>query len=626
MVLFWCDRTGGIDAIYELRGRPDFLHPKAPETSRYTKEPLAPQTSSTDAPTGRSQRFVQGRDIPQEWWTLFKSPALNALIERSLNNNPSLQSAIATLRAANQAAYAQEGHFFPLVQANFNPTRQLTAGTISPVLNSAANPFNLYTAQLQVSYTFDVWGLNRRTVESLEAQAADQRFQVEAAYLTLTSNVVVAAITEASLRGQIEATNELISINTKMLDILQRQLKEGYANRNDVALQEAALAQVKATLPPLRKALAQQRDLLAALAGTYPSDEPRETFKLANLNLPTELPVSLPSQLIEQRPDVRAAEETLHSASAQIGVAIANMLPNFTISANGGYVNTALAGLIAPQNLFWTVAGNATQTIFDGGTLAHQLQEAKDTYNAAAWSYRGTVIGAAQNVADALRALQNDADALKRHATSNAPPRLASISRVNRCRPAMPTCRYCSPRSSLICRRSFKWCKLGRRGFPTRRLYSRRSVAAGGIAPRRCRKSAQCRHWRGETGCRPPRGPLRDILPAAARLTLHVAYGSLLHDCAANKLRVKLRLFVPGPAARLTVIVALISALTGGAALAVDQVHDEIQVTTPISPRSVNGATSNTSILRQSGRPCRNFRAGLRQTTPCKGRLSSPTA
>jgi NodT family efflux transporter outer membrane factor (OMF) lipoprotein len=392
---------------------PDFLHPKAPETSRYTKEPLGPQTSSSDAPTGRSQRFVQGRDIPQEWWALFKSPALNALIERSLNNNPSLQSAIATLRAANQAVYAQEGRFFPLVQANFNPTRQLTPGVITPVLNSSTNPFNLYTAQLQVAYTFDVWGLNRRTVESLEAQATDQRFQVEAAYLTLTSNVVVAAVTEASLRGQIEATNELILINTKMLDIMQRQLKEGYANRNDVALQEAALAQVKATLPPLRKALAQQRDLLSALAGTYPSDEPRETFRLANLNLPTDLPVSLPSQLIEQRPDVRAAEEMLHSASAQIGVATANLLPNFTISANAGYINTALAGLIAPENLFYTLAGNATQTLFDGGTLLHLRQQAKDNYNAAAWSYRGTVIGAAQNVADALRALQNDADALK---------------------------------------------------------------------------------------------------------------------------------------------------------------------------------------------------------------------
>ena len=236
---------------------------------------------------------------------------------------------------------------------------------------------------------------------------------MEAAYLTLTSNVVVAAVTEASLRGQIEATNELISINSKMLDIMQRQLKEGYANRNDVAVQEAALAQVKATLPPLRKALAQQRDLLTALAGTYPSDGPSETFKIANLSLPIDLPVSLPSQLIEQRPDVRAAEETLHSASAQIGIATANLLPNFTISANAGYINTALAGLIAPQNLFYTLAGNATQTIFDGGTLLHQLQQAKDTYNAAAWSYRGTVIGAVQNVADALRALQNDADALK---------------------------------------------------------------------------------------------------------------------------------------------------------------------------------------------------------------------
>ena len=392
---------------------PDFLHPAAPEVARYTKEPLTPRTSSTDAPTGQSQRFVQGRDLPQEWWALFRSPALNTLIERSLNNNPSLQSAIATLRAANQAVYAQEGHFFPLVQANFNPTRQLTAGTISPVLNSGANPFNLYTAQVLVSYTFDVWGLNRRTVESLKAMADDQRFQVEAAYLTLASNVVVAAINEASLRGQIDAANQIIAINKKMLDLLRKQLNEGYASRNDVALQEAALAQVEATLPPLRKALQIQRDALSALLGAFPSQEPRETFKLADLHLPEALPVSLPSQLIEQRPDVRASEELLHATSAQIGVAIANMLPNFTISANGGYTNTALAGLFAPENLFWTVAGNATQTLFDGGILVHQLQASKDTYNAAAWSYRGTVIGAVQNVADALRALQNDADALK---------------------------------------------------------------------------------------------------------------------------------------------------------------------------------------------------------------------
>ena len=232
-----------------------------------------------------------------------------------------------------------------------------------------------------------------------------QRFQVEAAYLSLTANLVVAVVTEASLRGQIAATENIIAINTKMLDILRRQFNTGFVGRNDVALQEAALAQAKAMLPPLRKALAQQRDLIAALVGTYPSEGPRETFTLAHLQLPIDLPVSLPVQLVEQRPDVRAAEEQLHSASAQIGVATASLLPSFTINANGGYTNTALPGLIAPQNLFWILAGNATQTVFDGGTLLHQLQGAKDTYQAAAWTYAGTVVGAVQNVADSLRAI-----------------------------------------------------------------------------------------------------------------------------------------------------------------------------------------------------------------------------
>src|ERR1700723_2897951 len=392
---------------------PDFLHPAPPEVARYTKEPLSPQTSSANAPTGQSQHFVQGRAIPQEWWTLFRSKALNTLIRRALNNNPNLQSAMATLRAANQAVYAQEGKFFPLVEGNFNPTYNQTSSALTPVPANNNLVYQLHTAQLQVNYTLDVWGLNRRTVESLRAQADNQRFQVEAAYLTLVSNIAVAAINEASLRAQIDATNQLIGINTKMLDILKRQLETGYANRNDVALQEAALAQVAATLPPLRKALQQNRDLLSALAGVYSSEEPREIFRLTDLHLPLDLPISLPSQLIEQRPDIRASQEQLHAASAQIGVALANLLPNFTITGNVGYINTALAGLLAPQNLFWLVGGNVAQTVFDGGTLLHQLQGAKDAYNAAAWSYRGTVIAAVQNVTDSLRALQNDADALK---------------------------------------------------------------------------------------------------------------------------------------------------------------------------------------------------------------------
>lgn len=392
---------------------PDFRHPAAPEISRYTREPLAAQTALTATSDGQRQRFIGGADIPERWWTLFKSPALDALIEISLRDNPNLQSALASLRAAKQAVYAQEGKFFPLVQANFNPTRQQTSGALSPVPASGANIFDLVTAQVLVTYIFDIWGLNRRTVESLEALADVQRFQTEAAYIALTANVVVAAITEASLRGEIDATDQLITTNTKMLDTLQRRLNAGYADRSVVAAQQAAVAQAKATLPPLRKALAQQRDLLAALVGGYPSEGPRATFRLADLHLPTGLPVSLPSRLIEQRPDVRAAEEQLHSASAQIGVATANLLPNFTISADGGYMNTAIAHLLSPQNLFWDLAGSATQTIFDGGTLLHELDQAKDNYQAAAWTYRGTVVGAVQNVADALRALQSDADALR---------------------------------------------------------------------------------------------------------------------------------------------------------------------------------------------------------------------
>jgi NodT family efflux transporter outer membrane factor (OMF) lipoprotein len=392
---------------------PDFVHPAAPEITRYTREPMLALTTGTDVASGQRQVFVTGHDIPQEWWRLFRSRALDALVEHALSNNPNLQAALATLHAAKEAVAAQEGKYFPFVAANFNPTRQRTAAVLSPVPASGANIFDLDTAQLTVSYTFDVWGLNKRTVESLEALADVQRFQAEAAYLSLTSNLVVAVIAEASLRDQIDSTVQLITINTRMRDTLQRQLDAGYANRSDLAAQEAALAQARATLPPLRKALAQQHDLIAALVGAYPSDMPRENFKLADLRLPVDLPVSVPSQLIQQRPDVRAAEEQLHSASALVGVATANTLPTFTITAEGGFMNTALAHLLAPQNLFWDIAGNATQTVFDAGTLWHQLEGAKDTYNAAAWTYRGTVIGAVQNVADALRALQNDADALR---------------------------------------------------------------------------------------------------------------------------------------------------------------------------------------------------------------------
>src|ERR1700730_15463456 len=229
---------------------PDFAPPAAPDVSRYTKEPLAQHTASTDTAKGASQRFVQGREISAEWWRLFHSPGLNSLIQKSLERNPSLQSAIASLRAAKEAVYAQQGKSFPLVQGNLIPSRTQTPAQISPTPASGAQVFDLYTAQVLVSYTFDVWGANRRQVESLQALADFQKFQVEAAYLALTANVVVAAIQEASLRGQIDATMEIIAANKKMLGILKTQFTNGYASRNDVAIQKAGVGQGEATLPP----------------------------------------------------------------------------------------------------------------------------------------------------------------------------------------------------------------------------------------------------------------------------------------------------------------------------------------------------------------------------------------
>jgi NodT family efflux transporter outer membrane factor (OMF) lipoprotein len=274
----------------------------------------------------------------------------------------------------------------------------------------------LVTSQLVIAYTLDVWGQNQRTVEAQQALADFQHFQVEAAYLTLTTNVVVAAITEASLRAQIKATEDLIRAAQDILKAVREQFEHGGASRVDVALQEANLATLAATLPPLRKALAIQRDLLAALTGRPPSEPPPEIFQLADLHLPVDLPLSVSSQLIEQRPDVRSAEEQLHSASAQVGIAIANMLPTITISGNRGYTATDLAALTTyfqHFSLFWTVAGSATQTVFDGFSLLHQKRAAEAAYDQAAWNYRTTVITALQNVADALRAIQNDADALQ---------------------------------------------------------------------------------------------------------------------------------------------------------------------------------------------------------------------
>jgi NodT family efflux transporter outer membrane factor (OMF) lipoprotein len=403
---------------------PDFKRPDAPTVSGYTPEALAPQTVSAPGALGAAQRFEPGMDIPGEWWQIFHSEALTQLIEDSLTANPNLMAAQAALRQAHENTLAQKGFYFPTINAGLDASRNLTPiEAVSPA-GPTSNPYySLITPQLNISFVPDVWGANRRAVESLAAQEESQRFQLEATYLTLTSNVVAGAVQEASLRGQIAATQETIKVETALLDILNRQLNLGQAAGADVAAQEAALAQAQIMLPPLQKQLAQQRDALTALAGRYPSEEVEATFNLQGLILPVELPLSIPSKLIEQRPDIRQAEANLHAASAQIGQAVAARIPQITLTADIGNSASAADRLFTPGTNFWTIAGGITGPIFDGFTLLHKQLAAQAAFDQAAAQYKATVISAFQNVADALRALQADAAGLKAASASEAAAR-----------------------------------------------------------------------------------------------------------------------------------------------------------------------------------------------------------
>ena len=392
---------------------PDFKRPAAPAVSGYRAAPLTTTVTSPNVAGGEAQRFSMGIDIPGDWWTLFHSKPLNELIERSLANNADLKAAQAALSVARENALAQRGAFYPNVSGSFSASHQQQPATLSPTPSTNELQFSLFTPQVSVSYMPDVFGLNRRTAESLEAQEEAARFQLIAAHITLSANVVAAAVQLASLQAQVDATRQLIDINAKMVQILTDRVAKGYASGLDLAAQQTQLAQVSATLSPLLKQLAQQRDLMSVLAGEFPSQAPDEKFYLASLQLPEVLPVSLPSALVDQRPDVRQAEANLHAASAQIGIAIANRLPNITLTANAGSTALAIGQVFASGTGFWGVAAALNAPIFDGGTLLHQERGARAAYVQAAEQYRSTVLTAFQNVANTLTALEQDAEGLK---------------------------------------------------------------------------------------------------------------------------------------------------------------------------------------------------------------------
>ena len=395
---------------------PDYKKPAAPDVTGYAPGGPQADTMTTDVSGGEAQHFIEDKDIPGQWWALFHSEPLNQLIGEALKSNPTLDAAQATLRQAQENAAAQTGVFYPAVTGNLSTTREKISGA-QQGNSSFSSIFTFTSGSVNVSYPLDVFGGERRQLESAEAQAEFQRYQLEAAYLTLTSNVVGAAIQEASLRAQIVATQDIIDAESQQLDLLQKQVELGGVARAAVLAQQATLSATEATLPNLQKQLAQQRILLTALAGRLPSEEISQTFDLSALQLPQDLPVSLPSKLVEQRPDITAAAAQLHSASALVGVALANMLPQFTLSASYGNSVTQIGQLFNGPGI-WSVGAGLTAPLFRGGTLLHEKRAADAAFDAAAAQYKSTVIAAFQNVADALRALHDDAVALAAQVTA----------------------------------------------------------------------------------------------------------------------------------------------------------------------------------------------------------------
>ncbi len=391
---------------------PNFHRPSPPAVSGLTPGALPSATASAPVAGGASQAFVQGAGVGGDWWTAFGSPQIDALVQRALKANPDLEAARAALRAAHEAYLVQRGALLPTADASYNVTREKSSNALSPVLNDNADLFTLHTVTLTVAYTPDVFGGVRRQVENAAAQAENQRYQGEATFLTLTSNLVSGAIQEATLREQVEAYQRLVQIASDVLKIIRRQKALGQLTGIDVATQETVLAQARQALPPLEKQLAAQRDQIADLTGRLPVEDQDAPIRLADLTLPASLPVSLPSKIVDQRPDIRAAEANLHAASAAVGVAIAARLPDFPLTGQAGGASTTLANLFASSNTFWLAAGSVAQPIFEGGMLLHKQRQAEALLDQSRAQYRSAVLLAFANVSDSLQAIDADSRGL----------------------------------------------------------------------------------------------------------------------------------------------------------------------------------------------------------------------
>lgn len=391
---------------------PNFHTPAAPTDRAYTPQPIA-STAAPEVPVaGGAQAFSAATTLPAEWWHQFHSPALDRLVAEALARNSDLAAARAALKASRETWLASRGVLLPSADASASTSRNKSSQYLSPVLNDTVFDYNLQTAQVSVGYALDLFGGNRRQVEQARAQYQAQRFETEASRITLITNVVATAVSEASLRGQVAAQERVIALASEQLAIARRQQAQGEIAGTAAMAQEQALAQARAALPPLRKQWTQSQDSLAYLTGHSPAEGAPATVDLSAVSLPHDLPLSLPADLVRQRPDVRAAEENLHAASAGVGVAVAARLPQITLSANAGGASSNWSSLLSATNSFWSLGAGVAQPLFAGGALLHRQKAAEANLEQARNLYRSSVLTAFQNVADTLHALQLDADAL----------------------------------------------------------------------------------------------------------------------------------------------------------------------------------------------------------------------
>jgi NodT family efflux transporter outer membrane factor (OMF) lipoprotein len=403
-----------VAALWGCAVGPDFHAPAAPDTQVYTHEAQPATTVAASGAAGSSQTFVDAEHATQAWWTQFRSDALNHLVDQALQHSPTLAQARAKLIEARENYIAQAGATeFPSIDAKASGVRQqvdLASFGIPNIPNPG--PFTLYNVSVSVSYALDIFGGNRRALEALMAQVDYQSFEFEAARLTLAGNVVSTAVRRASLQQQIALTQRLILAQGQQLTIAEGRFAAGGVSQLDVRSQRTLLAQSRASLPPLATQLAQADHQLAILLGVPPSNAEFGDIALDSLHLPDTLPVTLPSTLARERPDIRASEALLHQASANVGVATANLYPQFVISAGIGSERTRVGDVVSGLNI-WNVGLNLTQPIFRGGALRAQKRSAQAAYDAALADYQQTVLQALQQVADTLMALQNDARTLQ---------------------------------------------------------------------------------------------------------------------------------------------------------------------------------------------------------------------